>query len=176
MQAPWVCSHHHLPPPFGAWERQDAAAPCIVASIQALSNLRRMSSGDSSRGQPLLQPYGTRGIMQQQPRHVTRRLFSVPCRLPASLSAQLCWTVQSACARVHPLSPAGRENPGALSARVSPVGRRFWTFLVGFPAGQIRIGSPMTAGLSCRPCRRVCVSYLYLYLLVCRRLAAFSLV
>lgn len=71
--------------------------------------------------------------MQQQPRHVTRRVFpffpfSVPYRtVPPSCQPAL--RVGAATAwpgyiyHTRSLSPAGRENPGPC---VSPVGRRFW--------------------------------------------------
>jgi hypothetical protein len=123
--------------------------PCV----QDLPTLGRVASGDSFRGQPLFAALRTRAHAEASPDTSHGASFSsVPYRTvpprtavcqPADVGS-VCQSVGRGTLHRDTLSPAGRENPGPC---VSPVGRRFWD--VWFPAGQIRIGSPMTAaGLS----------------------------
>lgn len=96
--------------------------------------------------------------MQQQPRHVTRRLYfifsvayrTVPCR--RLVSSQLCVLGLPQHGRgtytTRALTVLSFLQGGKIRGPVSAL----WGDVSGtlFPAGQIRIGSPMTAaGLSC---------------------------
>lgn len=151
--------------------------PALFPSIQALSTLGRMSSGDSFRGQPLLQPYAPE-VSCSRSLDTSHGAFSQyrAVFLPACQHSSVGWLAgwQSVCARVPSLhlSPAGWENPGALC---QPCGETFldvfgWFSRRADPDRQSDDGRPL---LFSRPCRRVCVSICICTLLVCPRLAAF---
>lgn len=162
----WVCIIN-LPSPSGAQKRCGALHPDPI-------NLRLISSGDSSRRQPLLQPYvpeacSGSGSGNKLPRHVTRPplFFSVPLpSSPTSSSTRSCqrssvWPCQGVCVPGLRLSPAGRENPGPLC---QPCGETFLDDVCfcrrADPDRQSDDGRPLLFG---RPCRRVCVSALSTY-------------
>lgn len=140
------------PSPFGAQEALQRPA-----SRPGPTNLHRLSSGDLFRGQPLLQPYAPQGMQQPASTRHTAPFLSTFYRTVWSVRMYVSAAplAARACARVPPSVLQGGQIRGPVSALWGDVSGRF-----GFPAGQIRIGSPMTAGLSCsgRPCRRVCVS------------------
>lgn len=110
-----------------------------------------MPSGDPFRGQPLLQPYAPRAAHAAAgpTRHTAPLFFSVPYRAAAlSASSVWCWRGRGTYT-THTLYSLSDLQGGKIRGPVSAL----WGDVSGtlFPAGQIRIGSPMTAagGLSC---------------------------
>lgn len=166
MRAAAPCMHHHLLP--SERKRRCSAlhpGPALPTSIDCHQVICFAVSPCCSLTH--------QRACSKQPRHVTRRLsqYFLPYRTVCTyvcMSAHLRWLPERVRARVSPSVLQGEQIRGPVSALWGDVSGRF-----GFPAGQIRIGSPMTAGLSCSVGHAAVSAYLQ-HLCVPRHLLLFA--